>query len=105
MEEYRPEAYQEPLTEEDEELEDDDEEEMEDVVDQNDILLNALLDLLITKGVISEAEFQAKVEEFAEVDEDDDEDGEEEPLGQEEGEPRPETQAVEQPNFQENRGF
>ena len=45
----------------------------EEVVDQNDILLNALIDLLITKGVITEDEFNTKVTEFATEDEDESE--------------------------------
>jgi len=53
------------------------EEEMspEELAESNHIMLNALIDLLIKKGVFSEEEFDKKVEEF---EEDEDEEPEEE---------------------------
>ena len=43
------------------------EEDVEDVVEQNDLLLQALIELLTEKGIISEDEFNKKVEEVEEV--------------------------------------
>ena len=40
---------------------------IEDAVEQNDLLLQALIELLTDKGIISEDEFNKKVEEMEEV--------------------------------------
>ncbi|MFQ5620328.1 MAG: hypothetical protein ACE5FT_00620 [Candidatus Nanoarchaeia archaeon] len=80
----------------------------DEVVDQNDILLNALIDLLISKGLITEEEYNKRVAEFATVEEDDDSDGEiEEPLGEEEGVPVTDTeQGPEEPEGEfQAKGF
>jgi hypothetical protein len=37
---------------------------IEDVVEENDLVLNALIELLIKKGVITEDELQTKVDEM-----------------------------------------
>ena len=52
------------------------EDEVEETVADNDIMLNALIDLLIKKGVITEEEFDQSVEEFSDSDDDSEEDSE-----------------------------
>jgi hypothetical protein len=41
----------------------------EELTEQNDILLQALIDLLVEKKIITEEEFNKKVEEFSGADE------------------------------------
>lgn len=45
-------------------MEEDEEMDESSIIEHNDVLLNALLDLLIQKGIITEEEFNTKVEEF-----------------------------------------
>lgn len=59
--------------------ENDEELSMEDVVEENDVVLNALVDVLIQKGVVSEEELQRKMEELDGEDEDDEESSEDAP--------------------------
>lgn len=53
-------------------------EDIEDIVEQNDLLLQGLIELLKDKGIISEDEFNSKVEKLEEEWYDDDDESEEE---------------------------
>lgn len=51
---------------------------MEDIAESNHVVLNALIDLLVEKKIISEEELDKKIEEFSEEDSDDEDDSDEE---------------------------
>jgi hypothetical protein len=58
----------------DDDFDDDDlEEQIEEVIAQNGVLLHALIEVLIKKGIVGREEIEAQIDEFTEGDDDKDE--------------------------------
>lgn len=52
----------------------DEEAELEELVEENDVYLHALIDLLISKGIITKEEYEKKLDEFDNAEDDEETD-------------------------------
>ncbi len=79
-----------------EEVHDEEDMDVEDLAESNQVLISALIELLVKKGVITQDELDAETEDIQAEDEDEDDD-EEEVAPQPSPQPTPQPQAPSQP--------